>query len=58
MQTIRRRALLATPMALGALAQRKAMEEDDPANLKIGHILNWNVSDSFLLFCKQIGLKW
>lgn len=34
------------------------MEEDDPANLKIGHILNWNVSDSFLLFCKQIGLKW
>ena len=52
-----RRAALASPLALPAVS-KKVIGEDDPENLKIGHILNWNVSDDFLLFCKQIGLKW
>ncbi|MBL8295304.1 MAG: mannonate dehydratase [Bryobacterales bacterium] len=61
---ITRRALAGAPLAAASLAlpapgqRRKVIDEDDPANLKIGHILNWNVSDDFLLFCKQIGLKW
>lgn len=58
-----RRAALASPLALpvaaaAAPASAKVIAEDDPANLKIGHIMNWNVSGDFLHFCKQIGLKW
>jgi mannonate dehydratase len=60
-----RRAALASPLALSALAAAtpppapgKVISEDDPSNLKIGHIMNWNVTDDFLMFCKQIGLKW
>jgi mannonate dehydratase len=64
---MRRRDFLGTPLAGGAVlalsahsaaAQQKVINEDDPSNLKIAHIINWNASDDFLLFCKQIGLKW
>jgi mannonate dehydratase len=61
----RRRSFLAGGAATAAVfphaaaAQRKpVIGEDDPSNIKIAHIMNWNVSDDFLLFCKQIGLKW
>jgi mannonate dehydratase len=52
---MKRREVLSMPLAAGLAA---AIGEDDPSNLKIGHIINWNASDDFLLFCKQIGLKW
>ena len=72
-RSLRRRDLLAASAAAPAAALmtssaaaqsaspkrgRRLIEEDDPANLKIAHIMNANVSDDFLLFCKQIGLKW
>lgn len=50
-----RRDLLA---AAGAAPLAAATGEDDPANAKIGHILNETASDGLLLFCKQIGVKW
>lgn len=34
------------------------MDEYDDANTKISHAVNWNVTDEYLLFLKQIGLKW
>jgi len=37
---------------------RKAMDEYDPDNLKIGHVVPWNAGDDDLLFWKQIGLRW
>lgn len=53
-----RRTLLALPLAASAAQSKRKIDEDDPANLKIAHILNANASDAFLHFCKQIGLKW
>jgi mannonate dehydratase len=63
----RRRDFLKAPLAAGVLAAlprtlsanpAKVLDEDDPGNTKIGHIMNANVSDDFLLYCKQIGLRW
>jgi mannonate dehydratase len=51
-------ALALQERAAGAAWRKDVISEDDPANLKVGHIMNWNVSDDFLLFCKQIRLKW
>ena len=34
------------------------IDEYDAHNTKISHAVNWNVSDEYLLFLKQIGLKW
>lgn len=46
-------------LALPSLAQnRKAIGEDDPANIKIAHILNADETDDDLEFYKQIGLRW
>jgi mannonate dehydratase len=58
--SLSRRGLLAAP-ALGLLraqAWKKIIAESDPANIKVAHIMNHDVSDDFLLFCKQIGLQW
>ncbi len=41
----------------GALPSFAAAAEPS-GNIKIAHIIRWNVSDDFLLFCKQIGLEW
>jgi mannonate dehydratase len=41
-----------------AFSQRRALPEDDPDNIKVAHILNANAPDDFLLFCRQIGLRW
>ncbi|MBT4501249.1 MAG: D-mannonate dehydratase [Gemmatimonadetes bacterium] len=37
---------------------RTRIDEFDPGNLKIAHIVPWNASDDDLLFWKQIGLRW
>ncbi len=60
MSKLSRRSALVLPgaAAFAAPVKRNIIREDDPANLKIGHIMNWNATDDFLLFCKQIGLKW
>jgi mannonate dehydratase len=48
-------AMTAMPMFSG---DREVIAEDDANNIKIAHVIRWNVSDDFLLFCKQIGLRW
>ena len=62
-----RRDFLRLPMMAGVLGGLSALsaavppdviDEDDPNNIKIGHILGSNTSDEFLLFCQQIGLRW
>lgn len=57
-----RRDLLKLPLlagALGAFSPRaQAIDEDDPKNIKIAHILDADTSDDFLHFCQQIGLRW
>jgi mannonate dehydratase len=44
--------------AAAAARPSLAIGEDDPGNLKIAHVIPWNASDDFLLFSKQIGLRW
>lgn len=34
------------------------IDENDPQNIKIGHQISWDASDSDLLFYKQIGMRW
>ena len=63
MELTRRRLLECLPAlcALPLSAQRSGLRiaEDDPANIKIAHRLDWkNLSDDDLLFLQQIGLKW
>ncbi len=49
------RALAAAGAAAGAAQPAR---EDAPGNARIAHIIPSNASDGFLLFCKQIGLRW
>ncbi|MBI3471693.1 MAG: mannonate dehydratase [Candidatus Solibacter usitatus] len=55
-----RRGFLALPLAAGAAAAaaRPAIEEYDPANIKLAHRLSSDISDDDLLFLKQIGMRW
>jgi mannonate dehydratase len=39
-------------------ACRTDVNEYDPSNIKLAHIIRWDVSDDNLLFLKQIGLRW
>ena len=48
----------ATAFASRLASAAPVIAEDDPSNIKVAHIINADVSDDFLLFCKQIGLKW
>lgn len=51
--------LLASVTPLAAQTQRQAIDEQDPANIKIAHRLDAKgLSDSDLLFLQQIGLRW
>jgi mannonate dehydratase len=34
------------------------IDEYDPGNCKLGHIVRWDAPDADLLFCKQLGLHW
>ncbi|MBI1786268.1 MAG: mannonate dehydratase [Acidobacteria bacterium] len=55
-----RRGFLALPLAAGAAAAatRPAIDEYDPANIKLAHRLSSDISDDDLLFLKQIGMRW
>lgn len=57
-----RRGFLGISLAAGAGAAprrtRAAIDEYDPANIKLAHRTPWNASDEDLLFLKQIGLRW
>ncbi len=58
MSLSKREFLKLSAAAFGLAPQGAAIEEDEPGNIKIAHIINWRASDDFLLFCKQIGLRW
>jgi mannonate dehydratase len=63
MKLTRRRLLqlisIGSAMPLSAQRSGPRIDEDDPANVKIAHRLDWkNLSDDDLLFLQQIGLKW
>src|SRR5260370_32816785 len=49
--------VLAAGSRLG-LAQRRRLDEYDPANTKIAHRVSARISDDDLLFLKQIGMRW
>src|SRR5260370_42509575 len=49
--------VLAAGCRLG-LAQRRRLDEYDPANTKIAHRVSARISDDDLLFLKQIGMRW
>jgi mannonate dehydratase len=53
-----RRDLLKLAAGLAAAPQGRAIDEDDPANIKLAHRLSARISDDDLLFLKQIGLRW
>ncbi len=61
-----RRDFLKMPLAAGAAgafprvapAQKRAIDEYDPGNIKLAHRVPANISDDDLLFQKQIGLRW
>ena len=64
-----RREFLKTPVLLGAAslarsagsaaaAERRVIEEYDPANIKLAHRVPARISDDDLLFLKQIGMRW
>lgn len=58
----RRRILRAAAGAAAAggvfAAAGRPVDEDTPGNAKVAHIIPSGASDDFLLFCKQIGLRW
>ena len=63
MQYDRRRlmkmSLAGCALPLFGQTRKPAIAEDDPANVKIAHRLDWkNLSDDDLLFLQQIGLRW
>src|SRR5260370_36648607 len=49
--------VLAAGSRLG-LAQRRRLDEYDPANTKIAHRVSARIRDDDLLFLKQIGMRW
>ena len=53
-----RRELLKLPAAAAAAGLARAIDEDDPANIKLCHRLSARITDDDLLFLKQIGLRW
>src|SRR5213596_3102849 len=62
-----RREFFKLPMVLGATAlferagtgaERRAIDEYDPANIKLAHRVPARISDDDLLFLKQIGMRW
>lgn len=53
-----RRALLTIPLTLSA-ANKKVIDEYDPANIKLSHrMVIRSLNDDDLLFLKQLGIKW
>ena len=40
------------------MAAEAVLDEMDPKNMKIAHQIRWDSSDEYLLFLKQIGLRW
>jgi mannonate dehydratase len=56
---MRRRDVLALPMAAMAVrGPARAIDEDDPGNIKLAHRVSSRISDDDLLFLKQIGMRW
>src|SRR5881296_4707085 len=63
-----RRTFLKLPLAAGTAAilpagaaiqqRRNAIDEFDPANIKLAHRVPARMSDDDLLFLKQIGMRW
>jgi mannonate dehydratase len=51
-------AALAASTRGGGLAQRKRLDEHDPANTRLAHRVSARISDEDLLFLQQIGLRW
>jgi mannonate dehydratase len=55
---MRRRDFVKLPAAAWSARLARAIDEDDPNNIKIAHRLSARITDDDLLFLKQIGLRW